>query len=59
MSQARKPIPILPSFSRMLRLTRPNREDAVAFIILSGWPCWCSARPKGRWRRSPACISNR
>jgi len=26
----------LPSFSRILRLTRPNREDAVAFIILSG-----------------------
>ncbi|MDE1918509.1 MAG: ABC transporter permease subunit [Sphingomonadales bacterium] len=36
MSQTRNPIPILPSFSRMLRLTRPNREDAVAFIILSG-----------------------
>jgi NitT/TauT family transport system permease protein len=26
----------LPSFSRMLRLTRPNREDAIAFVILSG-----------------------
>lgn len=26
----------LPSFSRMLRLTRPNREDAIAFILLSG-----------------------
>ncbi|MCW1985096.1 UNVERIFIED_ORG: NitT/TauT family transport system permease protein [Sphingomonas sp. R1F5B] len=26
----------LPSFSRMLRLTRPNREDAIAFAILSG-----------------------
>lgn len=25
----------LPSFSRMLRLTRPNREDAIAFVILS------------------------
>lgn len=36
MSQTRNPIPILPSFSRMLRLTRPNREDAIAFIILSG-----------------------
>ncbi|NKJ43085.1 ABC transporter permease subunit [Novosphingobium sp. SG720] len=26
----------LPSFSRMLRLSRPNREDAIAFAILSG-----------------------
>lgn len=34
MSQTRNPI--LPSFSRILRLTRPNREDAIAFIILSG-----------------------
>ena len=26
----------LPSFSRILRQTRPNREDAIAFAILSG-----------------------
>ncbi|WDF74044.1 ABC transporter permease [Novosphingobium sp. KACC 22771] len=36
MSPDKKPIPILPSFSRMLRLTRPSREDAVAFVILAG-----------------------
>lgn len=36
MSQARNRPPVLPSFSRMLRLTRPNREDAIAFVILSG-----------------------
>ena len=26
----------LPSFSRILRQSRPNREDAIAFVILSG-----------------------
>ena len=26
----------LPAFSRMLRLTRPSREDAIAFVILAG-----------------------
>ena len=36
MSPDKNPIPTLPSFSRMLRLTRPNREDAIAFVILSG-----------------------
>ena len=36
MSPDKNPIAILPSFSRMLRLTRPNREDAIAFIILLG-----------------------
>ena len=36
MSPDKNPIPILPSFSRMLLLTRPNREDAIAFVILSG-----------------------
>jgi NitT/TauT family transport system permease protein len=36
MSPDKNPTAILPSFSRMLRLTRPNREDAIAFIILSG-----------------------
>ncbi|WP_226019250.1 ABC transporter permease subunit [Novosphingobium sp. FKTRR1] len=36
MSPDKHPVAILPSFSRILRLTRPNREDAIAFIILSG-----------------------
>ena len=36
MSQDKTPNHTLPSFSRMLRLTRPNRQDAIAFIILSG-----------------------
>lgn len=36
MSPDKKPFPILPSFSRMLRLTRPSREDAMAFVILAG-----------------------
>jgi NitT/TauT family transport system permease protein len=26
----------LPAFSRMLRLTRPSREDAIAFVIIAG-----------------------
>lgn len=36
MSPDKKPLPVLPSFSRMLRLTRPSREDAMAFVILAG-----------------------
>ncbi|NOW44039.1 NitT/TauT family transport system permease protein [Novosphingobium sp. SG751A] len=36
MSPDKKPLPILPSFSRMLRLTRPSREDAMGFVILAG-----------------------
>ena len=36
MSPDKNPLRSLPSFSRMLRLTRPNREDAIAFVILSG-----------------------
>ena len=36
MSPDKNPFRSLPSFSRMLRLTRPNREDAIAFVILSG-----------------------
>jgi NitT/TauT family transport system permease protein len=36
MSADKNPVRSLPSFSRMLRLTRPNREDAIAFVILSG-----------------------
>lgn len=36
MTPVKNPFPRLPGFSRMLRLTRPNREDAIAFAILSG-----------------------
>ena len=36
MSPDKKPLPVLPSFSRMLRLTRPSREDAMAFVFLAG-----------------------
>ncbi|NKJ01674.1 ABC transporter permease subunit [Novosphingobium sp. SG707] len=36
MSPDKKPLPVLPSFSRMLRLTRPSREDAMAFVIFAG-----------------------
>ena len=36
MSPDRNPTRPLPAFSRMLRLTRPSREDAIAFIILAG-----------------------
>ena len=28
---------VLPSFSRMLRLTKPNRADAIAFVILAAF----------------------
>ncbi|HZU64167.1 MAG TPA: ABC transporter permease subunit [Novosphingobium sp.] len=36
MSPEKNPARALPAFSRMLRLTRPNREDAIAFVILAG-----------------------
>ena len=36
MSREKQPARALPSFSRMLRLTRPNQADAIAFVILSG-----------------------
>ncbi|SDC48957.1 NitT/TauT family transport system permease protein [Sphingomonas sp. YR710] len=36
MSPEKHPIRVLPAFSRMMRLTRPNRADAIAFIILAG-----------------------
>jgi len=36
MSPERNPARPLPAFSRMLRLTRPSREDAIAFVILAG-----------------------
>ncbi|EIZ77680.1 binding-protein-dependent transport systems inner membrane component [Novosphingobium sp. Rr 2-17] len=36
MSRDKNPVQRLPSFSWMLRLTRPNREDAIAFVVLSG-----------------------
>lgn len=35
MSPERNPARALPAFSRMLRETRPNREDAIAFVILA------------------------
>lgn len=35
MSPDRNPARPLPAFSRMLRLTRPSREDAIAFVILA------------------------
>jgi NitT/TauT family transport system permease protein len=35
MSPDKNPIRALPTFSRMLRLGRPNRADAIAFIILA------------------------
>jgi NitT/TauT family transport system permease protein len=35
MSPVKFPIRALPPFSRMLQLTRPNRADAIAFIILA------------------------
>lgn len=34
MSPDRNPARVLPAFSRMLRLTKPSREDAIAFVIL-------------------------
>jgi NitT/TauT family transport system permease protein len=36
MSPDKQPIRPLPAFSRMLRLTKPNRADAIAFVILAG-----------------------
>jgi NitT/TauT family transport system permease protein len=36
MSPDRNPARPLPAFSRMLRLTRPSPEDAIAFVILAG-----------------------
>jgi len=36
MSREKQPARALPSFSRMLRLTRPNQADAIAFVVLSG-----------------------
>ena len=36
MSPEKNPARALPSFSRMLRLTRPNQADAIAFVVLSG-----------------------
>ena len=36
MSPDKNPSRALPSFSRMLRLTRPNQADAIAFVVLSG-----------------------
>ena len=36
MSPEKNPARVLPSFSRMLRLTRPNQADAIAFVVLSG-----------------------
>ena len=34
MSPDKNPARALPAFSRMLRLTKPNREDGIAFVIL-------------------------
>ncbi|NML96152.1 ABC transporter permease [Novosphingobium olei] len=34
MSPDKNPARPLPAFSRMLRLTKPNREDGIAFVIL-------------------------
>jgi len=35
MSTEKQPIRALPPFSRMLRLTKPNRADGIAFVILA------------------------
>lgn len=35
MSPEKNPARALPSYSRMLRLTRPNQADAIAFVVLS------------------------
>jgi NitT/TauT family transport system permease protein len=59
MSQTRNPIPILPSFSRMLRLTHPNREDAIAFIILSGLAVLVFRAAEGAVAPLSTCISSR
>jgi NitT/TauT family transport system permease protein len=36
MSPDKNPLRRLPAFSRMLWLTKPNREDAIAFVVLCG-----------------------
>lgn len=36
MSPDRNPARMLPAFSRMLRLTKPNSADAIAFVFLGG-----------------------
>ncbi|MDI1295157.1 MAG: ABC transporter permease subunit [bacterium] len=36
MSHEKQPVRALPAFSRMLRLTKPNRADGIAFVILAG-----------------------
>ena len=35
MSLEKQPLRVLPPFSRMLRLTKPNRADGIAFVILA------------------------
>jgi NitT/TauT family transport system permease protein len=35
MSMEKQPLRALPPFSRMLRLTKPNRADGIAFVILA------------------------
>jgi NitT/TauT family transport system permease protein len=35
MSTEKQPLRVLPPFSRMLRLTKPNRADGIAFVILA------------------------
>ena len=35
MSPEKQPVRALPPFSRMLRLTKPNRADGIAFVILA------------------------
>ncbi|WP_426265071.1 ABC transporter permease [Sphingomonas sp. PWP1-2] len=35
MSTEKQPLRVLPPFSRMLRLTQPNRADGIAFVILA------------------------
>lgn len=35
MSPEKQPLRVLPPFSRMLRLTQPNRADGIAFVILA------------------------
>ena len=37
----------LPAFSRMLRLTRPNREDVIALVILAGLGVLCFRAGEG------------
>ena len=35
MSPEKQPLRVLPPFSRMLRLTQPNKADGIAFVILA------------------------